>query len=94
MADVYTRTQASWVDYPSTTTPIDAVDLENYDQGLLATNNDVMVLFYNGSTYLPKNGSTTAKAATGKPRLFIGSVDPATVSGVVLATNDRWDQTA
>lgn len=88
----YTRTQPSWADGAGGNTPIDATDLENYDKGLLATNADLVVLIWNGSTYLPKNGDATAKADTSKARLFIGPTDPATVAGVVLAELDRWDQ--
>jgi hypothetical protein len=88
----YTRTTPAWHDFPSTDTSIDAADLENWERGLLGTNNDLVVLFWNGTTYLPKNGDTTTKADTSKARLFVGPVDPGTVTGVVLVDGDRWDQ--
>jgi hypothetical protein len=87
----YTRTQPVWVD---DVTPADALDLENWEKGLLATNNDTLALQWNGSTYLPKNGDATAKADTGKKKNFGGSADPTTVTGVVVAEGDTWDQYA
>lgn len=88
----YTRTQSAWADGAGGNTPIDAVDLENYDQGLLATNNDLVVLYWTGSTYLPKNGNASTISDISKGRLFVGPTDPATVAGVVLTELDRWDQ--
>lgn len=86
-------TTPDWVDYPSTTTAIDATDLDAFNAGLIATNDDWVVLYHNGTTYVTKSGSTTAKGAVGKPKYFVGTPDPATVSGVVFTNGlDRWDQ--
>lgn len=100
MAMAYVPTETVWVDKiegdprdPSTyATPIRSADLANLDKGLLSTNADLVVLFWNGTTYMPKNGDTTAKADSSKARLFIGPTDPGTVTGVVLVDGDRWDQ--
>lgn len=97
MGLAFVPTETVWVDEvpgdPSTRlTNIGANDLNNFKDGLLSTNNDLVVLFWNGTTYLPRTGSTTAKADTSKARLFVGPVDPSTVAGVVLAEADLWDQ--
>jgi hypothetical protein len=89
-------TTPDWVDYPSTTTAIDAVDLDNFNAGLLATNEQPVVLFYNGTTYVTAAGSTAAKTATGKPKVFVGAVDPRTLTGgnacTVVSGHDLWGQ--
>jgi len=93
MALGYTRTQASWADGAGGNTPVDAVDLENYDRQHLIDNNTRISLFWNGSTYaLPKYTPTGAAplADTSRPREFVGPVDPSTITGVVLAPYDTW----
>jgi hypothetical protein len=85
-------TTPDWVDFPSTTTAIDAVDLDNFNAGLIGTNNDLRVLRWNGSTYLPPNGDASAKVDTSKPRRFVGPVDPATLSDIVTTELDEWGQ--
>jgi hypothetical protein len=54
------------------------------------------VLFYNGTTYVTASGSTAAKTATGKPKVFLGAVDPRTLTGgnacTVVSGHDLWGQ--
>ncbi len=86
----YTRTQATWADGSGGGTAIDAADLENYDRGLLATNNDLVVLIWNGTTYLPKSGVAVALSDTSKAREFRGATDPSTLPGAVMSDYDTW----
>jgi hypothetical protein len=92
----YTRTQDHWEDLPSTATPVDGPDLENYDQAGLMSNNTRITLIWNGSTYvLPRFTPTGSYAVTplsdtSRPREFVGPVDPSTITGVVLAPYDTW----
>lgn len=92
----YVRTQDHWEDLPSTATPADGRDLENWDQLGLMGNNTRVSLFWTGSTYiLPRYTPTgiyavNVLADTSRPREFVGPVDPSTISGVVLAPYDRW----
>lgn len=100
MALGYTRTQASWADGSGGNTPVDAIDLENYDQGLLLNNNTRIVLIWNGTTYvLPKYTPSGAYAVnhladTSRLREFVGPVDPSTISGVVMGNYDSWVPTS
>lgn len=92
----YVRTQDHWEDLPSTATPADGVDLENWDQLGLMNNNTRIVLIWNGTTYvLPKYTPSGAYAVnhladTSRLREFVGPVDPSTISGVVMGNYDRW----
>lgn len=93
MALGYTRTQASWADGSGGNTPVDAIDLENYDQGLLLNNNTRIVLIWNGTTYvLPKYtpAGGISLGDTSRLRDFMGPVAPWTISGVVMGNYDRW----
>jgi hypothetical protein len=88
----YTRTQATWVDGSGGNTPIDAVDLENYDKGLLATNDDLVVLVWNGTALVGKTGNTAIGADTSRTRIIESPTNPDTLSGVVTAVGDLWVQ--
>lgn len=92
MALAWTPTTPDWQDGSGGGTPIDQADLDAFNAGILSTNADLVVLYWNGTTYLPRNGNTTAIGDSSKGRLFIGPTDPATVSGVFLADGDEWDQ--
>lgn len=91
----YSRTQDHWEDLPSTATPADGRDLENWDQLGLMSNNTQVLLVWNGSTYVlprytPSGGISLSD--TSRPRLFKGPTDPATLPGAVVTDNDDWDQ--
>lgn len=92
MALAYSRNQPVWIDGEDGGTLVDAADIEGWEQGLLSTNNDLVVLTWDGAKYRTRRGEPTAIADTSKARLFIGPVDPATQPGVVLADYDQWDQ--
>jgi hypothetical protein len=92
MGLAYSRTQPEWRDGEAGGTPADAADMENWESGLLGTNNDLVVLFWDGAKYRTKRGEPTAISDTSKVRLFVGPTDPAGLPGVVLADNDLWDQ--
>jgi hypothetical protein len=89
----YTRTQDHWEQLPSTNTPADAVDLENWDQLGLMSNNTRICLIWNGTTYvLPKYtpASGFSLSDTSRLRHFFGPVAPWTISGVVMGNYDCW----
>jgi hypothetical protein len=49
-----------------------------------------IAMTWDGATYQP----AALHAVTTRPKVFTGPVDPATVSGVVLALLDTWNNTA
>lgn len=54
----------------------------------------VVILTYNGTTYLPPSGDTTMIGNQTQPRLFLGPVDPRTVTGYKDSAVTEWNTTS